>query len=759
MPNNNNGNTNGADVLAPTPLSADLSGFYQEEYEEGESFSDYWSVLRRRKKWVYGIIGGALVLTILIVVIMKPVWQGTATLQITQDESEGLLGGTSHHSAGGLASMMGLSMSSKFYKTQYAILKSPAMAYGLMDALGLQNHRSYKKLVKKYPKYSPETIRQMYAKILLKKLIIYPVTGTYLVDVSFRSTDKKLALEVPKAVQRVYMNLCMKTRQQSFVFLKGWLDKQLAKLGDRLQESEKKAIAAGQKGDFMGVDISNGNMAKMNVVLQKYVQLGQLLTEAQSTLAVKEALYDQIEQKGVDAPVIVNNPLVQKLRAQLIAVQGQASGSSQVFGPNFPQQKVTLATANEIQRKLNAEISRQVLSIKSDYQAALKAEKLIGQEFDSAKAKVGSMENGMVNFHMLERDLISNQALYEALLVRMKDAAVAATMVPSNIAVINPSEVPHKPYMPRPLLYTAIALFLGTIFGVVAAFVVDFFDDTIKDEGSLERIFHVTSLGMIPVVENGELPRMESGTFHRFDPCSVIGEAVSHIRSAIMLPSSSRPPQVILVAGCNPGDGSTTSATNIAVAFSRVKRRCLLIDCNLRSPRLHTGFKISREPGLTSYLAGEASLEQIIKPTEIPDLYLIPSGPPHSDPSGLLSLEAFREMIEELRGDYGQIVIDSPPMIGFAEARQLGSVADGVVLVLKHNGTRREAVKLTVQMLLHNNIRILGSVLTMVKPEYMGNGAGRGHFTSYEDYCEAHSAGKVKGWKKISSRLLGKDID
>ena len=754
---NNNGNSRN-DVLATAsgPFPSNAASWYEEEYQEGVNLRDYWYVLKKRKWWVLGITGGAVILAILVILFMPPVWQGKITLLITQARSSAALG-----SAGSnmdpLGDLTGSSAIDRFYKTQYAILHSPAIAYGLIDSLKLQDHPSYKKLEKKYPYDPPGIIRQMYAKSLLSHLIISPVRNSYLVNVIFRSTNKKLAREVPAAVQDVYLDLCMRARQQSFVKLEKWLDKQLVQLGDKLEVSERKTIAAGQKGNFMGVDMTNDKMAKMNVVLAKYVQLSQLLTTAQSDLAVKKALYDQIEQKGADAPVIVDNPLIQQLRGELISIEGQASGSGQVFGPNFPQQKVKIANADEIQRKLNAQIARQVISIKSDYQAALKTENFLQQEFEGARANLAVMENGLVHYHMLERNLESNQALYKGLLGRMKDAAVAATMVPSNVAVINPSEPPLAPYKPKPELYLALALVLGTMIGIGTAFFLEYLDNSIKTVEELEKIVHIPSLGLIPMVENGATPKTPLETITHFDPKSQISEAVSHIRSAIMLSASSSPPQAILVTSCNPQDGKTTSTCNIAIALSRGGRKCVLIDCDMRKPRLHRVFKVSNKRGLTNYLTGSATLEEITKATEIPNLYLIPAGSSPPNPGDLISSEAFRKMIEVLRQQYQQIVIDSPPMIGFADARLLSAVSDGAVLVFKHNRTTREAAKLAVQMLAQNNSHILGSVLAMVQKDQMGYGGYYSYYKYYNKYYEDYNDSNAKGREKLSSPQSDKE--
>ena len=713
--------------------------YYPEEYEEGVHLRDYWYILKKRKWWSLGTAAGVIIAAILVILFMTPIWEGKITLQITQDNGSTLLNSSS--SLDPLGQMTGSTDMDRFYNTQYAILKSPTLAYALIDRLNLQQHPSYEKLIKKNPDDPPEVARQKYAEKLLNHLNIKPVKNSYLVDITFHSTDKALAQKVPEAIQGEYLKLCMNTRQQSFAMLRDWLDGELVRLGGKLEISEQNAIADGQKGDFLGIDIDNDKTAALNVVLQKYVQIAGLLTQCQSDRATKEALYKQIKEKGADAPVITNNPLIQALRQQLIGLQGQDTGSSPVFGPKFPDRKVTAATAREIGDKLNKEVKRLETSVKADYEAALKAETLLQQEYDAAKGKMVDMENGLVSFHMLKRDLQTNQALYEGLLGRMKDATVAATMVPSNISVITAAESPYKPWMPKPVLFLALAVALGSMMGIGIAFFLEHLDSSIKTVEELEKISRIPSLGMIPMAENGAVPAGSPGveTITHFQPRSQISEAISHIRSAIMLSTSASPPQVIVVTSCNPMEGKTTSTSNIAIALSKGERKCLLIDCDLRKPRLHKVFKVSNRRGLTNYLTGGATLEEITRPTEIPNLYFMPAGPTPPNPNDLISSAAFTKMLGILRQDFQHIVIDSPPIIGFADARTLSVISDGVVLVFKHHSTSREAARLAVQMLAQNNSQILGGILTMVRKDRLGYGAYYGYYKYYHKYYKSYN--------------------
>ena len=751
MQNDYNNGNNRTDVLA-APAAHYLSnsvGYYPEEDDDNFNLRDYWHVLKKRKWLALSILAGALAIAFLVNKFTTPVWEGRITLQITQEKASSATG-----KADVLGGMYGYGDTERFYRTQYAILHSFSMAYGLIEALKLQEQPAYKALVKALPQTPPGVIRQIYAGGLLSNLTITPVAGSYLVEVAFRSRDKMLAQKIPAAVQSVYINFSMKTRQQSFSILKEWLDDQLLTLGNKLQYSENKSIVAGQKNDLMGMDTGgsekNGQSTPTNIVLQKYVQIAQLLTTSQANLAGKKALVEEIEKKGADASPMVNNSAIASLRATLASLESKATGSGQIYGPKFPGQKVDVATAGVIQKRLNAEIKRQAGSVKSDYQAALKTEKLLQKEFDDAKAKLVYQQNGLAKLHMLKRDLATNQALYEGLLGRMKDAAVAATMVPSNIAVINASEPPLGPCKPNPLRNYELAFIIGSLLGVGVVFLIEYLDSSIKTADELEKLCHIPSLGVIPMVENGAVPKTALETITHFEPKSQISEAVSHIRSGIMLSGTGKPPQVILVTSCNPKEGKSTSTCNIAISLSRGGRKCLIIDCDLRKPRLHRVFKHANKRGLTNYLTGSATLEEVIMTTEIPNLYFMPAGPTPPSPDDLISSELFSKMIEALRKDFEHVVIDSPPIIGFADARSLSVVSDGVLLVFKHHTTSRESAKLAVQMLSHNNSPILGSILTMAKKEQLGYGAYYSYYRYYNKYYEAYSASDAKALKEPS---------
>jgi len=737
-------NIDQTNLMVPASPSMPLApiGYPTDEFEPGSHLRDYWHVLVKRKWWFWGAVAGTVAIVLLVTFLMSPIYKVNTTLQIIMDNPSALMGGQSTDPLGVLT---GASEMDRFYETQYKILQSPTICFGLIESLNLKEHPSYKQMEKDNPNSPPEVIKQKYTEYMLENLKVEPVKNSYLVDVSYKSTDKKLAYEIPAAIQKEYLKLSMSTRQQSYSMLREWLDKELTRLGKNLEISEQKVFDNGQKRDFLSMEAP-----EVNVTIQKYIEVSKLLTTAQAEKAQKEAQYRQIQERGADAPLITNHALIQQLRQQLIALEAQVSGSSKIFGANFPEHGAETAKMKELRQRLSQEVKRLEASIRSDYEAASRAERLVQREFDLQRAKVVDLQNDLVTHHVLKRDLQTNQTLYEALLARMKEASVASTMVASNVSVITQAERPYMPWLPKPLLFLALAPILGSIFGVAAAFFMEYLDSSIKTTEELERICHIPSLGIVPMItaKSKELDKIGSdpvGLIPYKHPMSMLSEAIFHIRSSIMLSVSEGPPQVIVVTSANPEEGKSTVSSNLAIAMASPERKCLLVDCDLRKPTVHRVFSLPLTPGLTNYLTGAATLEEIIQPTDIPNLYIVTAGPTPPNPNELFNSKAFKNLIEQFRKEFHNIIMDSPPIIGFADSRSIAANVDGLIMVVKHHSTNREAGRLAMQMLSQSNCRILGGILTMARKDHLGYGGYYGYYQNYHKYYKSyHDAAEGK---------------
>jgi len=682
--------------------------------EEYRPFQNFWRVLVKGKWWILGTFLTMLTIAGLITIFMKPVYRSTITLQITQDNPSALLGERDPLS---LLTGSDSASSAKFYETQFKILDSRPMVLRLIKTLNLQEHPEYKKLAARYANKSPQEIEDKYIKYFTENLQIKPLRKTYLVDVSYMSSDKQLAQEVPNALYRQYIKFSMETRGQSYAMIKEWLESELQKLATKVEESERKLYKHGQEKDFLSLE------GKDNIIVTKYVELSALLTKAQATRTQKEAQYRQIKTKGLDAPLVINNLLVQKLREEAISQEAKVQSMGKIYDVNYPAYRVEQAKLKEQNSRLNQELQRIKSSVESDYEASLKAENLLREALDTQKKDVTGLQNNLVQHHILQRDMKTNEQLYQALLARMKETSVTSTMVTSNVAVIAPAELPIKPYRPDPWLYLSLGAGLGLVFGVGLAFIKDYFDNTVNTTEEMQRISRIPLLGIVPhmTLDKIESREMLKGT-EKFEPALVtldhpgtlLTEAIYNLRTAIMFSLPGGPPGTILVTSASANEGKTTISVNLAASLAMDGSRVLLIDADLRKPSIHKIMGYPVKPGLTDFLAGYASRAEILHSTSNPNLFVITAGTISPQPIELLASQGFKDLLRSLKEEFEHLVIDAPPILGLADGRIISSTVDGVLLVAKHHSTRKEALRFTVQFLSQVHAPLLGGVLTMV---------------------------------------------
>ena len=443
-----------------------------------------------------------------------------------------------------------------------------------------------------------------------------------------------------------------------------------------------------------------------------------------------------------------------------------------VFRGDHPDLQAERANLAELRTRLQAEVQRIQESVKADYEAANRTEKLLDESFTAQKGQMIKLQDNLADFQILKRDAQANEQLYLALLARVKEANIAGTMVPSNVAVIDPGRLPNKPFKPKTMRDLALAVVLGLMLGVGLAFLMEHLDDSIKSLDDMERACSLPSLGILPLLGiNGRLtltrqkkantplmwrylPRLQrrsQGSAESADldlivykhPKSQVSEAISHVYSSLMLSTSGRPPCAIMVTSPNPGEGKSMLAANLAQSYALNERQVVLIDCDLRNPRLHKifqqMFQFTSQPGLTNYLTGSASLEEILRPTAMPNLTVITAGPRPPNPGNLLNSETLKELVAELRQQFRHIIIDTPPVLGFADARFVSQLVDGVLLVTKYQFTHKSAGRLAQQLL--SQAPILGAVLNSVGAHGQTYG-GYYHYYHYYNYYSKYYEGK-----------------
>lgn len=708
-------------------------------YEAAQSFSlrDYVQILLKRKWWVLGFLAFTVGIALWINHSATPIYRASATFRVSLDNSAYV---------GSQNAPSFFRDDERVFETQAQVMRSRTLARRVIKLLKLQEHPLFATKNEEGAKpVSPEAAESMMVDSFLDDLHVEPVKKSDLIRVSFSSPDKNLAQQVPNVFAEEYVQFEIDAKNQSFAQIKRWLGQQLTQLGDKVEASQRTLYKYGENGEILSPE------EKDNVVVQKFVELNGLLTKASTERIAKEAQYRQIEAKGIAASPITINPLVMDLRKQISTESAKVASLKKIYLPNHPTFMAEAANLAGLNARLASEIHNIRATVRSDYEAARRSENLIEEALEAEKKKVVNLQKQLVQYKILKRDVDANEELYKGLLSRMKEAAVASTMVTSNLSTIDRAEKPLKPILPKKGRNLALAIILGLFGGVCLVFIIEHFDDSIKTAGEAETICQLPMLGMVPLSrrnkglallsQDADATGQERGLILQSHSQSMVADAIFGVRTSVLLSGPTGPPATIMVTSANPSEGKSTISANLAISLAVDGRKVLLIDADMRQPSLHKLFNVPPSPGLSDAITGAAALSEVIRPTETLNLSFITAGTTPPNPASLLGSQVFRDILKGLQEEFQHVIIDTPPTLGMPDSRILSPGMAATILVIKHQSTSRETARAARLMLSQVHAKLIGIVLNQVSSK--GNGYGS-HYSKY--YGQPDSAHSAKGY-------------
>ncbi len=436
------------------------------------------------------------------------------------------------------------------------------------------------------------------------------------------------------------------------------------------------------------------------------------------------------------------------LRKQISTETAKVARLQKIYLPNHPTFMAEAANLGGLKARLNDETQNIRATVRADYEAARRSENLITEALELEKLKVVDIQKKLVQYKILKRDVEANEELYKGLLSRMKEAAVASTMVTSNLSTIDPAEKPLAPYSPKKSRNMAIAIVLGLFGGTCLAFIIEYFDVSIKTAGEAETVCQLPILGIVPLLSRNKglallsqgagAADQERGLMPYNNPKSMVADAIFGVRTSVLLSGPAGPPATIMVTSPNPSEGKSTMCTNLAISLAIDGRKVLLIDADMRQPSIHKFFNMPPMPGLSDAITGAASLSDVIRPTEIPNLSIITAGTTPPNPASLLGSRVFKDTLGGLREEFQHIVIDTPPTLGMPDSRILSPIIDAAIMVIKHHSTARESARAARLMLSQVHTKLIGLVLNQV------SSPGDGYSSYYKYYDQQDSGHSAK---------------
>lgn len=745
------------------------------ESEPGGEFhlSQWLEVIQRRRRLLLVVAGLVTALALVHYVITPNLFRSTAVIQIERKAP-------SYVSAESMWSAEAYYDAQSYYPTQYRLLQSRGLAERVVQMLRLDEDPTFNPSRAALPDSNPGQVTAFddaaalarYARRLLGGLEVSPVRNTRLVEISYRSRSPELAARVANGFADAYIEWGIQTRFDNVGRASSFLASQIETLKREIQDKELQLQAYSRGADIVALDPG------ANVTLQRLEALNRDYTDAVSDRINKEARFQQLMNSPKEAVAdTLSGGLVGQLRSELIRMERDYASKLGTFKPDWPGMQDLKAQIDRGRQNLDGVIEETVSkareAARSEYQTALRREQSLTAELGRQKEEMRQLNSAAVEYNNLRVEISTRRSLLDDLLRKQTETGVASRLegtATSNVVVVDRALLPGSAFRPSLQRNLALGVLLGFGLGLGAVFLVEYLDRTIKTPEDVDRILGLPVLAIVPDMEDGGRQRSYYGSAYGYGQRSVrsagsrrkggaaqpkgsgdvaiellpaiqprlaVSEAYRSLRTALLL-STANGLKTVLVTSAISGEGKSTTACNLAVVLAQLGSDVLVVDTDLRKPRLHQIFSVSNRVGLVSFLTGSVEPANVFLRSNIPNLYVTPSGPTPPNPSELLSSERMRDFVELARTRFTHVVFDCSPALPVTDAAIVGAYVDGTVLCVGANQVLREDAVASRDRFALAGHRVLGAVLNRFRvPSGQYGKAYRRYLNAYETYQES----------------------
>jgi len=730
-----------------------------QQFEDDETIDlrEYWRILVKRKWTVVGVVAIVVTAALLSSLLMVPEYRSSARIEISPESSRIL------NYQDFAPEQQGWNATNIFYSTQFQILRSSALAEQVIreeqlqdepELLGQVRQRSLMGEIRSLfrtvtrailpssnapvegVERSPPTAEEREkakirraANVLRSRITVERVGESRLVDVSVRAFDPQLAQRLANAVVENYRQMSMQRRYDSGSEAREFLEEQLQDMRIQLERADEALMEFARENNVADLeDLLDRARSAIDRFSERRNEIDEELVQLESW----KNLIEQGRTEHLDP--IVNSESVNQLEDRLIEARSEYAELSQRFQDSYPEVREVLNRIERLEAEIAAEKEQVIEGTLGRYENLQAQAESLDKAINERESRMLALNEQAVQYNILQREFETNRELYDGLLQRMKEIGVAAGIQENNITLIEEAVAagaPFKPNVPRNL---AMALVIGLMAGVGLALVLEFLDSSIRRVEDIERLVDRPVLGMVPLVK---LRRKDSDTdkkirddervvshYSAVHPSSSVSEAFRSLRTSLMFSTPEGLPRTIMLTSSGMGEGKTTTAVNLATVLAQNGSRVLLIDADLRKPRIHRDFNLFRSPGLTNRIAlnqNDGNDNSAIHGTHVQNMFIMPSGNSTPSPAEMLSSERLSKVIDSCRRAFDYIVMDAPPTLGLADSMILARQVDGVVFVTRAGHTGKENFRVAMKRLAQVKAPVLGVVLNGVdldSPEY-----------------------------------------
>ncbi|HEV7229282.1 GumC family protein [Brevundimonas sp.] len=690
-----------------------LQGEAGQRFAPAASFdvAEYWRMAVKHRWVILGAFVACILASVAVTLLMTPIYSAKATLQIDRESARVL-------NVDDVQPRESQAFGEEFFQTQYGLLRSRSLAERVVDSLGLAASDAFMEQMGATPpargdrtaaEYS-RVRREMVIGLVLANFSVAPVRGSRLVEINFDSPVPALSARVANAYAENFIQANLDRRFESSSFAREFLEEQIAQTKAKLEETERALV------DYASAQgIVNLSEPGPDGVGQTQSLAGTNLSALNASLANARAARIAAEQRWRQArsapllsqPEVLQNPAIQRLTEQRAQLDAQYQQQARIYREDWPGQIQLRGQIEELDAQI-AEIGRGILaSIQGQYVVAANNERALQAQVDALKGEVLDLRDRSVDYNILQRELDTSRASYDALLERYKEVSITGTVASNNISIVDQAQVPTAPSKPNLMVNLMLAALLGLGLGALAAFVLEALDETLATPDDAETKLAVPVLGVVPLLARDQTP-LEALA----DIRSAFSEAYYSLRTALQFSTPMGVPPTLLVTSARPAEGKSTTAYATALTLARIGKRVLLIDGDLRNPSMHRIVGVENAVGMSNLLSGAAVLGDAVQSTREPNLGIVTSGPLPPNPAELWGGDRLRTLLGQMQESFDHVVIDGPPVLGFADAPLLASACSGSVFVLESRGTRRAQARGALRRLTMGGGRLLGLVMT-----------------------------------------------
>ena len=667
-----------------------------------------WSAIWRHRLLVMAIVAVTLALGVLALFLVHPTFRASASVEI-EDQAVKVLGTEDRPSSGNQDT-------DRLLQTQIDILKSRALAERVADGLNLAGDDKFLAAQGIKPKQNIK--REQVIQALRDGLVVSLPRNSRVVPVEFDSASPALAATIANSYADNLIAGNLQRHYDTSSYSKDFLQNQLTLTKARLEQSERALLDYARSAGIVdpsagGGDPSNpSNNAPHSLTSASLIELNQSLAAARATRIQAQGRWQQAAVTPLmNLPDVLGNPAIQQLSQKKAELMAQYQEDLEHRMPDHPVVKQELAALNAIDRQMNALAAGIRNSIHNQYQTAQSQETELERTVNGLKGDTLAEQSLGIRYNILKREVDTNRELYNGLLQRFKEVSAEAGVTSNNISVIDRAEPPLLPISPNPKVNIILSLLAGLVIALATVAALETFRDGVRDPDEVEQRFGVPLLGVIPRLKG------PAAAAQLVDRSSDISEAYQTVRASVELCSDQGTPRTLVVTSSREGEGKSTTALAMARDAAASGRKVLLIDADMRRPSVHKLLGLQKIPGLSNMLTQQMPASAVIHPTDTDGLFAMPAGPKPPSPAELLGGAGFRALLTYLKDEYDQIIIDSPPVLGLADAPRLASIVDGTLVVMEANRSQRGAITAAMRRLNAARANIIGAVLVKFDPK------------------------------------------